>query len=546
MRLFNLALAYFQRRLLLALSALGLALGVGVLFTVLAVINGFLFEFERTLRDFSGDVVVVPSVKAFGDRHPWKEYETALNDVNGLQRAHPRLNWYGLLGRRGQKALSDPRAADLSGLLLVGIDPEGEGVAPKGLAALANVDLPTALAAAQPGAPPPLLLGEVAAERMGAKAGELLEVISFHHPEGGQGFAIRQTFELRQTFTTGQFDQELDRALVRRDDLAKFVRLNPDFTEIILRAEPSVTPEELSQNVDQALLSAGLIRSPLGVTYTWDQLGGKFLDAVHNQRGILGTVFFFIVLVAAYQLVATLTLTVTEKKRDIGVLAALGATPSRIVGFFVALGFVICVVGIILGLGLGYWLTHNLRLVEGWINGGQPIFTAEVYKFEEIPVRVNTDSLLILLTTTLAAALTFSFLPAWRAAYIQMSWVTNRPKRPLSLTFLSLLIWSSAAVLIVMATTAPERLADLKFLAVWEPQQWMIVAGILILLGIGFFAGMDLARKVFLVGLPVLIGSHLYFGTAGLSTMVLSGLFAVCTVLLLKPGANAFFAARRN
>lgn len=415
MSLLRLAWAYFRHRLLLALSALGLALGVAVLFAALAVINGFQIEFERTLREFAGDAAVKPPPTSFG-HWEFSLFTDVLDQVEGIDSYQPRLNWYGLVGRRGSRALDDPRSADLSGLLLVGLDPEAESATPLGKQA----DLERHLSPAGDGQAPPVLLGEEAAQRLGLEAGDTLEVLSFYHPTGGRAVPIRRSFRMTGTFATGQFDQDLDRALVRRDDLVAFTRRQPPFSEIVLRSKSGVDPKELSEEVDRALLEAGISRSPLGMTMSWDEMGGKFLLAVENQKGILVTVFFFIVLVAAYQLVATLTLTVTEKRRDIGVLGALGATPGRIISFFVGLGLLISVIGAGLGLLLGYWLCRNLRLVESWISGGEPIFTAEVYKFEEIPVSIQPQATLLLVGATLSTALFFSLFPAWRAVRMEI------------------------------------------------------------------------------------------------------------------------------
>lgn len=395
MSLAALAWAYFRRRALLTLSALGIALGVAVLFAMLAVVNGFLAEFERTLRSFTGDVVVRP---ARGSESSLAEYERAAASAPSAALAAPRVNWFGLVGRRGSRALDDPRSADLSGLLLVGVEPGRE--------ALPGAE---ALAAASPF--PPLVLGDEAAWRLGARPGDALEVISFRGGEGG-AWPFRATFRVAGTFHTGQYDQDLDRALVRREDLARVLHLDPPFTELVVRGRPGADVDGLALEVRDALRAAAL---PAEVA-TWRAQAGKLLAAVKNQRAILAVVFFFIVLVAAYQLVATLTLTVAEKRHDVGVLAALGTAPGRIAGFFVTLGLTIACTGTAIGLLLGTWLSRHLEWIENWVGGGRPIFVAEVYKFERIPVAVEPASVGVLVAATLAAALLFSFLPAWRAA----------------------------------------------------------------------------------------------------------------------------------
>ena len=123
-------------------------------------------------------------------------------------------------------------------------------------------------------------------------------------------------------------------------------------------------------------------------------------------------VFFFIVVVAAYQLLATLTLTVTEKRRDIGVLGALGAGPVRVAGFFVSLGLTIAISGIALGFLLGVILTANLDNIDRMLGG---VFRPEVYQFDHIPIAVHAPSVVLLLAGTVIAAVVFSLIPAWRA-----------------------------------------------------------------------------------------------------------------------------------
>ena len=404
MSLASLAWTYLRSRALLALSAIAIALGVGVLFAVLGVLNGFLSQFESTLREFAGDAVVQPFGGREGDAG-LQRYREVLGEVDGIASIEPRINWFALVGRRGARAVDDPRSADLSGLLLVGVEAD----------ALASI-MPDADLEPRSGIGRAMWLGDEAAKRLGLTVGDDVELVTFYTGSRGLPTPARATFRLAGTFDTGSYDQDLDRALVLRRELASVVHSDDGFTEIVLRGEAKLEPELLAERAQLALRQAGLSPGEISTVSTWRAQGGNFLRAVENQRGILATVFFFIVLVAAYQLVATLTLTVTEKRRDIAVLGALGATPGRVVTFFVFLGLLVAICGVLLGLALGYWLSRNLATVERWVGGGERIFTAEVYKFDEIPVAVELPSVLILVGATLLAALVFSFLPAWRAA----------------------------------------------------------------------------------------------------------------------------------
>jgi lipoprotein-releasing system permease protein len=401
MNLAKLGLVYLRHRPLLIFSAVAIALGVAVLFTVLAVMNGFLFELEKSIRSLSGDATIEANITRNADQNTLADYQQALAEVPGIAKLEARLNWYGLVGRRGGQATNDPRSADLSGLMLVGVD--------EGFESYQTQDSSI-----------PIKMGGRAATSLGLKVGDTLGVISFLNGRRGKPMPVRISLQLVDTFSTGRYDQDLNRALLRRADLAKFLRQQRDFSEISITAQAGVDPLRLADDIEAQLQVAGLAVPGWRSTQSWRHKGGNLLRAVENQRGMLSIVFFFIVLVAAYQLVATLTLTVTEKRRDIGILRALGATPGCIVRFFVTLGILISVVGVALGLLLGNWLIDHLSTVEKWIGGGQPIFRAEIYKFDHIPVAVDPPSVLLLVIATLVVAILFSLLPAWRASRLRV------------------------------------------------------------------------------------------------------------------------------
>lgn len=407
MNLLGLAFAYFVRRRLLLLSAVGLALGVAVLFTVLAVVDGFLVEMERTMRDFTGDVQVRVSASAARPASI-ADYRAALNEVPGLGSVEPRLSRFALVGRRGSRSQADPRSADLSGILLVG-GPDSS-------------QFPTGLPA------PPLLLGDAAASRLGVAPGDFLEVVTYRPGSSGNPVPIRATFAVSGLLDTGQYQQDLDRAVVRASDLSHLLQRPNPFDEIVLRTDGSVTPEELLDQAALHLSDAGLLPLGQAALTTWRASRSNFLRAVEHQKRLLATVYFFLILVAAYQLLATLTLTVTEKTHDIGVLAALGADPPRIRRFFLAIALAIATVGSAGGLILGRWLAANLNRLENWLAArGLPLFDARIYQFDEIPIHVDPTSVATLIFGTLVAASVFSLIPAWRASRMPIVTALRRP-----------------------------------------------------------------------------------------------------------------------
>ena len=397
MSLLRLGWEWCRRRWILICAAIGIALGVGVLFTVLAVFQGFVAELESSIKSVSGDLSLQIPRRAQAEADA---YVVPLLTLAEVERVTVRLNWFGMVGRRGARALDDPRAADLAGLMLAGV--EGEEAA----------SLPPP---AEAGDAAPVLMGKLLADRLGLAPGDAVEVFSYR--EGGRAKVfVRKTFRLAGFVQSGRYDQDLNRVLAHRADVAALAQSGPSFSEIAVHARPGTDAELLADATIRALADAGISERDFPSLRTWRDQGGQLLRAAEDQKGLLGTVFFMIVLVAAYQLVATLLLTVTEKRREIGVLGALGASPGRVAGFFCGLATLIAVVGCVAGLGLGALLVSQIEAVEKLLGG--EIWRPEIYGFTTIPTRVEFSSSAALVAATLLCAILFSLLPAWRAARI--------------------------------------------------------------------------------------------------------------------------------
>jgi lipoprotein-releasing system permease protein len=387
---FSLAVAYFRSNLILPLGSLGIALGIGVLFTVISVFNGFVTELEANIRQVSGDLVVKTSLMNSASEDDFRQL---FNQHSTIVNAEPHVHWFGLIGRRGSRAISDARTADLSGVLLVGSDVN--------IPATANGDFT------------PMILGKTLADRLGMKIGDVAEIIT-QRPGGKHSQPVRHSFQLTATNSTGRFDQDIDRVLVDRRELAQLVGLDSNFTDWKISTAKG---SDLVALQGQLTKDLSAITERAGVR-TWRQVGGTLLRAAEDQKGTLAIVFGFIVLVAAYQLIATLLLLISDKRKDIGILGAVGASPASIRSFFLALSCVVTTFGVALGLIIGMLLNANLHAVELLIGGGKPIFLPEVYKFDHIPVAVDWPQVMSLIVITYVITLLFSLIPAIKATRI--------------------------------------------------------------------------------------------------------------------------------
>lgn len=151
---------------------------------------------------------------------------------------------------------------------------------------------------------------------------------------------------------------------------------------------------------------------------TWEDQKREFLQAVEYEKIMLVVILSFIVLLGGFIILATLTLTVVEKTRDIGILGALGATRSGILAVFLWNGLLIGLIGSLLGLGLGYWFVDNVDLVRAGITNmtGRDPFPANIYHFREVPTIWHWPTVLTIMGGSVLVSFLAALLPALRAA----------------------------------------------------------------------------------------------------------------------------------
>jgi lipoprotein-releasing system permease protein len=153
---------------------------------------------------------------------------------------------------------------------------------------------------------------------------------------------------------------------------------------------------------------------------TWEDKQGPILSAIKIERGILNVLLFMIVGVAGFGILAIFSMIVVEKTRDIGIMKALGASNWGILNIFLGYGFLLGLVGSLLGTLGGLLFTWNINGIEKWLSRqcGIEVFSGNVYYFTEIPTSVQPMTVFLINVGSLGIAVIFSVLPALRAALL--------------------------------------------------------------------------------------------------------------------------------
>ncbi len=156
-------------------------------------------------------------------------------------------------------------------------------------------------------------------------------------------------------------------------------------------------------------------------TSDWTRTHGNLFQAIQLEKRMIGLLLFLIVFVAAFNIVSTLVMVVTDKQSDIAILRTLGATPGRILRIFMIQGSLIGFIGTLLGALLGVLLALTVSDLVAWIESvfGIQFLSADVYFISYLPSELQMGDLLLIIAVSLGISLLATLYPAWRAARVE-------------------------------------------------------------------------------------------------------------------------------
>ena len=377
-------------------SMLGIALGVAALIIVLSVMNGFQKEVrDRMLGVLSHIEVLSADGEALADPARTRQQVLAHPAVLG---AAPFIAAQGLLAR----------GDDMQGVLVRGIDPSQEASVTDLIADMA----PGTLDRLQPGAFQ-IVLGGALARRLGVGPGDGLTLIL----PSGQPTPAGVVPRLRQMTVAGLFDSghhEYDSTLVmvHLDDAARLFRLEgPTGLRLKIRDlhAARAVAIDLSAQLDGNLLLSD-----------WTRQNRTWFAAVQLEKRMMFIILTLIVAVAAFNLVSTLVMTVTDKRADIAILRTLGAAPGSIMAVFMVQGALVGVVGtlsgLLLGLGVAFHIDTLVPALERLL--GASFLPQDIYLISRLPSDPQQADIVPVALLSLLMAFVATLYPSWRASRV--------------------------------------------------------------------------------------------------------------------------------
>lgn len=374
-------------------SMAGIALGVAALIIVLSVMNGFQEELRTRILGVASHVEITGSTNTLEN---WQDTARQVKSSKEVLASAPFVMNQGML------ALGE----NVRGAVVRGILPGTEAQVTD-LAKSMKVGSLDRLKPGEWG----IILGVELANALGAGSGDKVTVIT---PQGNitpAGILPRmKQFTVQGIFQAGMFEYDSGLALIHLQDAQKLARLGDEVSGLRLKIDDLFRAPWVSRELAQKL--------PGFYVSDWTQSHANFFRAVAIEKRMMFLILMLIVAVAAFNIVSTLVMAVTDKQSDIAILRTLGARPGSIMKIFIIQGAFIGVFGTLIGVTLGVLAALNLETIVPIIEKGlgMDLFPADVYYISELPSKLVWEDVGIIAAVSFALTLLATLYPSWRAS----------------------------------------------------------------------------------------------------------------------------------
>ncbi|MEO8155663.1 MAG: lipoprotein-releasing ABC transporter permease subunit [Rhizobacter sp.] len=378
-------------------SMLGIALGVAALIIVLSVMNGFQKEVRDRMLSVIAHVEVADAQGAA--LTDWQATAAKAKENPQVIGAAPFVAAQALIAR----------GDDMRGAVVRGISPKDEA----GVTDLAAQLKDTTLAKLTPGGWG-IVLGIELARSLGVREGDNVTIVA----PGGQVTPAGVVPRLKQltvvgTFDSGHYEYDSTLALIHLDDAARLFRVEGP-TGVQLRLK----------DLHQAPTVAADLQMRLGPQLTvrdWTRTNRNWFSAVQLEKRLMFIILTLIVAVAAFNLVSTLVMTVTDKRADIAILRTLGASPRSIMGIFMVQGAASGVIGTLAGVLFGLLIAFNVDVIVPFIEGvlHTSFLPGSIYLISRMPSEPQSADILPITLISLLLSFIATLYPSWRASRVQ-------------------------------------------------------------------------------------------------------------------------------
>jgi lipoprotein-releasing system permease protein len=377
------------------ISLLGIALGVAALIVILSVMNGFEGELRSRLLSMSAHGTVT---RVDGPISDWQPLVAEMSSEEGVTAAAPFVQVEGMI----------QAGRDLYGVMVHGVDPIYE----EALSAEFINMVEGSLGSLYPGGRN-IILGRILAYDLNARIGDGV-ILLIPRPVGdGTLEPVLERFVLSGVFEAGLSDHDSVLALVHAADAANILGISEGVTAIRFRADDVMDAPSIAASLQQRL--GDDFR-----TSDWTVENASYFRAIRIEKMMMSLILSLIIGVAAFNIVASLVMVVTDKTTDIAVLRTLGMGPDGVVRVFFVQGAMIGWAGVVVGVLLGVVLAIYVPVIAPFLEQlfGFQIMPGDVYYVTRIPSELEIRDVVVIAVAAFILTSLATLYPARRAALV--------------------------------------------------------------------------------------------------------------------------------
>ena len=374
-------------------SGIGIAIGVMTLIVVLSVMNGAAAEIRDKMLGFSSHI----DVQGPGDTlEGWRGWLKTVESLPDVERAAPYVQGQ-VLASYGARAY---------GALLKGVDVARSDDIAQHIIRGRFVN--------SEGSPFQVVMGKTLVRKLGLELGDRVRLMS---PSGGispSGAAPRmRAFTLVGVFDSGFHEYDVGVILTPIPAIQRLNRMGDAVTGIELFLHDRELASQIARQVKSAL-------PPGAWVIDWQQRNRAFFNALKTERVAMGVILSLIIMVAVFNMVASLVMVVMERRKEIAILKTIGASRLSVMRIVMLMGTMLSGIGTLVGALLGLLLAWKLDVLLAWIETitGVQFMSGEVYFIDHIPSKIDPVSVSVIVIISLIMGILATLYPAWRAASV--------------------------------------------------------------------------------------------------------------------------------
>ena len=378
-------------------SIIGIALGVMALIVVLSVMNGFQSELKSRILNVASDVEIIsPNAKI----RDWQAIDKKINSIPNVNSAAPFTNHQALvsMGKYNRGVLVreidpsiEPKVSNLHSSIVSG----SFNLIPNEYQILIGIDL---------------------ARYFSLKVGDKISMISSQANYSPVGMLPRiKQYKISGIFDAGMYEYDAGLVVIHINDAQKFFQTKQQISGVRVKLNNlDITKQSVSE-IYQAINSEDYI------VLDWTQKHANLFSAIQLEKRVMSIILTLIIAVAAFNIVSTLVMGVTEKKSDIAILRTLGASQKSILIIFMGQGALTGIIGTFFGILFGVLIALNIDIIVPFIENifGIEFLSKDIYYISEVPSQILLNDILYIGFMGLLLSFIASIYPSFKASKIE-------------------------------------------------------------------------------------------------------------------------------